>query len=485
MLGMLMMAEHGVKTVVFGNVNKVHVDVLNITEIRTKVRLRWQDGTETEDWASELVPYHDIDECVPPPLPFCAAKGRVADQSSYEAWPGDHLLWLGDEEQKRSAVVQKFDPHQRVADLLFTDNDEKEVSTVPAMELDPGGQGRVHYGVSPGMLVLICKDSGCAPPIVPTLGQHVPLDDDVWHSHIDHKIESHHVGGGHLYDAKLPSNDTSDIDWVGSVERLNLDGTVMVKLYNGQTRQYSLKELTAVGDVGAAHGQDPLFMGMPTGQANFLDMFGGDFSDEEEGEEEDDQPWRDDDGNDVDMHSQASWETMSPVDTSPPVEPVTIVVRLPPRDDFDDAMSAQDADEVETKIVIDEEDPHHASAATTNGDASITQETARDAETKATPATPTIISTPAEAGPSTLNVPTGGGADAVPGPDGEGEPLEAFEVLETAPEDHHYISEPRHGAMSRTYLSRIQKEHRALSTSLPGKSFLNRTAADPDRDSSR
>jgi ubiquitin-conjugating enzyme E2 O len=40
----------------------IKMDTLKVIESRSRVRLRWQDGTETEDWAKELVPYHNIDE---------------------------------------------------------------------------------------------------------------------------------------------------------------------------------------------------------------------------------------------------------------------------------------------------------------------------------------------------------------------------------------------------------------------------------------
>lgn len=36
--------------------------VYEVVEARTKLTLRWQDGTETQDWAHELVPYDNIDE---------------------------------------------------------------------------------------------------------------------------------------------------------------------------------------------------------------------------------------------------------------------------------------------------------------------------------------------------------------------------------------------------------------------------------------
>ena len=44
-----------------------------------------------------------------------------------------------------------------------------------------------------------------------------------------------------------------------------------------------------------------------------------------------------------------------------------------------------------------------------------------------------------------------------------------FDVLETAPADHHYYQK-KIAAPGRAYLSRIAKEHRALRTSLPGES---------------
>jgi hypothetical protein len=44
----------------------------------------------------------------------------------------------------------------------------------------------------------------------------------------------------------------------------------------------------------------------------------------------------------------------------------------------------------------------------------------------------------------------------------------SFDILEEAPMDHAYFKEPRLTASSKAFYSRLQKEHRALASSLPG-----------------
>lgn len=36
--------------------------VYRVVESRSKARLRWQDGKETQEWTSSLVPYRNVDE---------------------------------------------------------------------------------------------------------------------------------------------------------------------------------------------------------------------------------------------------------------------------------------------------------------------------------------------------------------------------------------------------------------------------------------
>jgi hypothetical protein len=38
------------------------VRVFNVVGSRTKITLRWQNGTTTTDWASDLLPYYHVDE---------------------------------------------------------------------------------------------------------------------------------------------------------------------------------------------------------------------------------------------------------------------------------------------------------------------------------------------------------------------------------------------------------------------------------------
>ena len=54
----------------FGVVPTLHVEgtlslsVYKVVENRTKLTLRWQDGTETEEYSAGLVPYRNVDEWV-------------------------------------------------------------------------------------------------------------------------------------------------------------------------------------------------------------------------------------------------------------------------------------------------------------------------------------------------------------------------------------------------------------------------------------
>ena len=53
-------SAYGFQPTVYANGRQLRV--LTICESRSRVTLRWQDGKETQDWAAELVPYHNIDE---------------------------------------------------------------------------------------------------------------------------------------------------------------------------------------------------------------------------------------------------------------------------------------------------------------------------------------------------------------------------------------------------------------------------------------
>lgn len=40
----------------------ISVNALKITDVRSSLKLRWQDGSITQEVASDLVPYQNIDE---------------------------------------------------------------------------------------------------------------------------------------------------------------------------------------------------------------------------------------------------------------------------------------------------------------------------------------------------------------------------------------------------------------------------------------
>lgn len=91
--------------------------------------------------------------------------------------PGDYVVWKG-EGQERPVVVQKVNPAERTAMVLFTDTNSTEL--VSLLELDPHGSTDPElfgtpdeYGVGQGDIVFIHPEgqtNGHVPPHVPRLG---------------------------------------------------------------------------------------------------------------------------------------------------------------------------------------------------------------------------------------------------------------------------------------------------------------------------
>nr|XP_031861429.1 uncharacterized protein CI109_003033 [Kwoniella shandongensis]KAA5528501.1 hypothetical protein CI109_003033 [Kwoniella shandongensis] len=397
------------------------VTSLNIVESRSRLTLRWQTGKETEEWATDLVPYRNVDD--------------------YETWPGEHLIWRGDNGERRHAVAQTFDPHQRVAELLFMDTNEKQI--VPALELDPGGRNNTTtYGVGFGMQVLLCANNGSSPPEVPVLGQSELPIKNMWSRHELAKLAEEFVVDPSKFGYFKPEGDRNKVDWWGEVVQLNLDGSVDVELPNKEKRKVAIQNMFLLNE---PHGEDML------GDEPHQVGEGDDW--EMEGTTE----------NGFEVGSDASWETMS-VDgdggQSNWDEPQVVDIDIDGSDiglDEDEDEDARDARGVE--LVVGAAQP---------------------------PTSPPRASSPAlpddipEAGPSTL--PNGHDSSKtvhhVNGiEDDDDEHWQRFEMLEEAPEDHWYIREPRLSAASKTYHSRLQREHRALMSSLP-ENILVRTYED-------
>jgi ubiquitin-conjugating enzyme E2 O len=324
-------------------------------------------------------------------------------------------------------VVQTFNPHQRVAELLFMDTQEK--ATVSVLELDPGGSGKANYGVGFGQHVLLCADNGTDLPEVPALGQFEPPIDNMWWRNELAKLAEQYADGDSGFDFVLPAGDPSAIKWWGEVIQLHLDGKVTVKLPSGEERRVDIKNVIRLNEpagdmfedeLGAVEGQDTGFV-------------------EEEAGSEASWETMDDARDDLDLSDVRrgeGWEEN--VDEEQDVEM------------FEDDVSAQDAEEVEP-MVSEPEWRDEVQAAVGAPVAKATR-TARHSQT-------------AEAGPSTQ---PNGHASSLPSLEDD-EQWQQFEILEQAPEEHWFYKEPRLEAASKAYHTRLQKEHRALMTSLPGR----------------
>ncbi|BEJ15510.1 hypothetical protein CspHIS471_0501150 [Cutaneotrichosporon sp. HIS471] len=397
--------------------NTFPLRVYKVVQNRTKLQLRWQDGTETEEFSSGFVPYRNVDD--------------------YEAWPGEALVWRSDSGERRPAVVQTYNPKQRIAEVLLLDTNEKE--TVSVLELDTGGFGRVNYGVGLGQIVLFCEDNGADVPEVPSLGQVDPPDDGrEGFRAVLHSLGLEHGGSPDKLGSSLPKGNPNAIQWWGEVADMHLDGSISVELYSGELRRVDIKQVIVLNEPeGPFPGEE----------------FGDDYSDY------------------TDAMSDRSWETVGEEgmdeDTRVNGEHYDIpedFVTWEDEDDMDidgtDGNSSVDREAVDMGMDEDESD-----------DGSDDEATPAPPEPSATPK-PAEISNQPTAGPSTAPA-------SVPCRQSlaEGSKWLRFDVLETAPAEHHYFNEPVLPPSSKAFHSRLRKEHRTLSTSLP-ENILVRTYED-------
>ncbi|KAK4689375.1 ubiquitin-conjugating enzyme E2 O, partial [Tremellales sp. Uapishka_1] len=389
----------------------VELRCVRVEEVRTRMKLCWQDGTETEEPSLNLVPYRHVDD--------------------KETWPGEHVIWRGDDGERRAAIVQTFDPDQRVANILYADTLQK--STVSALELElSGGEGEEDYGVSVGTLVLFSNTPTSLPwPQVPSIGDCNNLNAaNIRRAFIETADKHQPIWGALPFEeclkmvTELPveaadrAEQLDKIDWLGEVVKLHPNGHVSVRLPSGRIRLAGIHDLAVLNEIGS-------------------DMEDGEFGSE-----------TDMDIDREDRASEASWETLSQGgamgdEDGDLVIEMTSAVDDAERDDGVDvpedlemSESAKDAEEVDP-LLEDKEQP--------------------------------------EAGPSTngsSSAKSGESSETMLGDEG----WMKFEVLEEAPLDHWFITKPIIGG-NKAFFSRIQKEHRALASSLP-ENIIVRTYED-------
>ncbi|KAL7421053.1 hypothetical protein Q5752_003937 [Cryptotrichosporon argae] len=411
----------------FHDSGNIRLTTCKIKATRTKLKLRWQDGTETEEWGVGFVPYRNLDD--------------------YESWPGEHLVWRDEDGTNRPAVVQSFNPHQRVADLYFPSSQTRQ--TVSVLDIDVGGFGKTNYGVRVGQFVLFTPDNGSAPPEVPSLGQlDSPLDRDIWQTELD-SLSLRYARNPARFGEWLPKGDPDAVQWWGEVTDLHLDGSVSVELWSGRVRRVEIKNLVVLNEPLG----DPMF-------------------DPEQ-----------DDGSDMEsVVSDASWETMSATG------------------DVEYMSGDEVVDNAEGDMVVDENEDGGATwtdAEDGDGEADPInsiggdEAEARDVEAmvlddfQTPPQSPRAPAAPVDVAASTApaSAEAGAGPSTAAAAAAAARPSLAdddkwvrFDMFEEAPAEHHFYKEPV-GAPSKAFHSRIGKEHRALATSLP-ENILVRTYED-------
>lgn len=306
------------------------------------------------------------------------------------------------------------------------------------LEIDLGGAGKEHYGVGIGLHVMLCNDNLTPLPEVPPIGRfETPMANMMWRNEVAQKAVEY---GSQLHSppsvqAIRPEGDPSKIGWYGDVVDLHPDGMVSVKVVSGEIKQVSIKQLQLLGNPEMLEEMEMDMMehidpatGLPTIP---MDMVVPDFM----------HPY-----DDEEMMSDASWETMSGQDDEEGGEWV----------DDDREEGEGEAEEME----IDEDEQERRDI----------EEVDPLVSPSTSPAGSWANLTQPEAGPSSpkqsKSLPKG--STGMPSLEDD-EEWRRFEMLEEAPEDHHFIKELAYAAGSKAYHTRLAKEHRALMSSLPGE----------------
>ncbi|KAH7912999.1 hypothetical protein BJ138DRAFT_1147026 [Hygrophoropsis aurantiaca] len=413
---------------IFDPLGQVTVQTLCVKETRTTAHVLWQDGTTETLQSTELIPYLNPDE--------------------YDCWPGDHVFWKS-EDQTRAAVVQSVNSTDRVAKIRFSDTGEIEMVSV--LELDPNGMSdwasatthpHIHgLGVRRGDIVFIHPESSTNSykiPRVPRIGE---IEDWVRESPVRSDGE---LGGwrremadlgsrvaaerkGSVYHVQQPSQAHSSLSWVGEVTNLLLDGSVQVTHPNKKVERYSLNRLTKLYDSLEQIEDDGWDDGMSEGE---------DIHDHNHDHDHD--------------HDEGIW-----------VQDEGGIWQYTKYDDDDDDWEETDEDEaMEVDAPWEEADEAHRVVNLDTPMApprNVTPDMADSASIlSASPPTPRTNASDF----------TGEDNAVYPHTDEHETSWKRFEILPSAPIDHAFHA-TKPGQPSRQFLTRMSKEYRAISSSLP------------------
>ncbi|KAF7320120.1 Isocitrate lyase [Mycena kentingensis (nom. inval.)] len=405
--------------------SKIVVKTFTVTETRTFVDILWQDGTKETVRSTELIPYLNPDE--------------------YDCWPGDWVIW-SIEDERRAVIVQSVNAQQRTASVLVPETGKIELVSV--LELDTHGasdpfamvEGPTDgLGVRRGDFVFIHPEgrtNGAALARVPRIGEveswvrDPPFVDnqlagfrkelsDIG-ADIARRRGSENIAEGPIL---RPSPDNTSLTWIGEVTNVLLDGNVEVVHPNGVKHTYALTRLTKLYD-GIDQLEDGMWddgsEGLPPGEEGQWD-------------------WGSDNGSADDWGSNG--------------------------------YAGEDGDVVE--IHGDEQDAGNdlvlswpASAGPEDAD----METPRGDDALAESILEAQFSNARLTDPDVPNDTEADAPEDVPlqdaDEDSEETPWKRFEILPSAPVDHAYYATPP-AQPTKVFMSRLTKEYRALSSSLP------------------
>ncbi|KAI0319861.1 hypothetical protein OF83DRAFT_1275465 [Amylostereum chailletii] len=416
-----------------------------VEETHTTVQVLWQDGTPEVLSTKKLIPYLNPDE--------------------YDCWPGDHVIWKG-EDSKRPAVVQSVDAVERTAEIRYSDTGTTELASV--LELDPHGTSDWSalapamfdgLGVRRGDFVFIHKNgsNGLESPRVPRIGEVEPWvrEPPVVHDNGEYggwRQQMYEIGMSiarrqefDVYEGAVQkvSKDDKTLDWFGEVLDLHLDGMVQVGFPNGDVQEFPLNQLTRLYDT-----LEQLEDILDDGMSAIEEMDEEDADQEETWTQDENGVWHahahDDDGDEWEETDEDGEDAMNvdPWETADIQPPTTHDINL------DDGAEWGDVNVSPVKSTSPSLPPI------------ISPESSSTAPS----------SSPAEPDDMVLEKEITNGdvpdrSELSPSVDPES-PWKRFEVLSGAPLDHAFYntapSQP-----SRNFLSRLQKEYRALQSSLP------------------
>ncbi|TRM60186.1 hypothetical protein BD626DRAFT_505743 [Schizophyllum amplum] len=388
-----------------------------IIESETMVSLLWQDGTRDVRRAVDVIPYLNPDDL--------------------DCWPGNHVIYKGDDGAKRVAVVQTVDSKERIAKVLFLDT--QTVELIPLLDIDPhggiSGELNTELGVQPGDFVFICDDNGFTDSRVPVLGEVEPWVRDApfqegepvgWRKELTEVGQE--VTSGHdsrLGNARIPNPADDSFNWVGEVTSLNLDGTVEVTFPNTKKGTFELKRLNKLQD-GVTQLQDDLWNhGSDSGEDSDEDMEDG---------------WEEAPG--VEGEANNDWEWYDTQD-----RPAAAIEEDQDADKDEDADTDADADaDADMDSAGSDTEDEEMSSTVVEEMITLPPEPSTKDDDAAVPAEDS--STSSAAGPSTEST------------------WSRFEILPEAPHDHAFYDSPI-DQRSKAFFSRLNREYKALQANLP------------------